>query len=274
MNISNTNTCLILTVDGKNCKNNQLLDGEVKFTDYRNYEQESINCIKSWRENAGWLKDIEIYIHSPTEDIEDTTKAIYRCYGVNYIYEPIEDMEQFDYGFMNVHYSGRYFEETLDFEYFIHIDLDMEILKEIPQQYFDNIQTDVAVGAYLPRDYIHQRDVMYTKDKDILINTDFIISKSSSNFYKTYINEAENFNKEIEYLKSSDNFRTYYIEEYIADKIVKENNITMLYDYEQGEGYTEYISTDCTFFWHEHLKSKPNIELIKQKIKVKNEIQK
>jgi len=257
MNISSTNTALILTVDSKDCNNNKRQDETQEFYDYRDYEQESIDCVKAWRKNAGWLKDIEIWIHSPQNDVDAQTVSEYNKLSINFVNEKL-DMIESSYGFFNVHYSGQWMEENLPshIENTIHIDLDMEILREIPLHVF---QTDakVLLGGYFENDAKHQRKPIFD---GILSNTGFIVADRQFKFYEKILNEIKSF-KVIG--------REYDIEEYCADKMASESEeIEIVNGYEQGEGYS--VSEDLTnvWFWHEHKTEKRDHNLMMQKLKL------
>ena len=53
----------VIEGDNNNINNNS---GNVKVP--RMYEQEAIKCFTEWRNNAGWLKDIEIVCYCPTNN--------------------------------------------------------------------------------------------------------------------------------------------------------------------------------------------------------------
>lgn len=262
MNISTINTALILTVDSKECKNNKRQDETLEFHDYRNYEQESINCVKAWRKNAGWLKDIDIWIHSPMNDVDAQTISEYNKLGVTFVDEKVE-MFQSAYGFFNVHYSGQWMEENLPskYQYTLHIDVDMEILREIPRHIFET-DANVLLGGYFLEDYKHQREPLFFRDKEpMLTNTGFIIADRDFKFYEKIVKEIEVF--EIY-------GREYDVEEYCSDKLAAEysKHIDVVYGYEQGEGYLESNDLSNVWFWHEHLAKKRDHNLMIQKLKL------
>lgn len=250
---------LILTVEGKEAINNKLKDFNLKVNEERDFESESIDCIKAWRKNGGWLKDIPIYVHCPSKDIEFKTKEEYRKYNVTYIHHDISDISQFEYGFINVHYSGQLFSKLLKEDILIHIDLDMELLRPLDLTFFDPILKNgysAIIGGYHKRDYFSQRVPIFG---ETILNTDLIITTNSFTFelYSTIINNCKNLNTDYNQLLGK-TFRIYDIEEYgadqsyyqLKDKIFIRNDIV----YEQGEGYS--FLNIVPFFWHEHKSKK------------------
>ena len=257
MNISNTNCCLILAVDGENCLNNTVQEMG------RDYEQESINCIGYWRERAGWLKHIPIIVHSPANPIKQETIEEYERLGVTYIHHQME-MVDHGYGFYNVHYSGKYMEEILPekYKYTIHIDLDMELLREIPKSLFET-DAKVLVGGYNKEDYEVQRKPLHKKDGvPIITNTDFIVCDRGFGFYHKIVELMENFDYSVI-------DREYDMEEYCSDELVSlYDEIQPVIGYEQGEGYHYQYTHDNCYFWHEHIGSKTDYKLKLHKHKV------
>ena len=267
-NINNTTFALILTVENKksinNINNNSLEE--------RDFEKESIRCIKNWRLNGGWLKNIPIYIHCPSFELSKETTQHYNDYNAVLLYNYIEDIYKYDYGFINVHYSGKYFSSILKEDILIHIDLDMELLRPLSIDFFDpilNNNFEVMVGGYSNIDYKNQRKPLFGK---VLLNTDIIISKNifSNTLYNTIINCCDFINNNQDILKSNNLFRIYDIEEYGADLAytLLYDNIFILHDYEQGEGYYDNNLKNIPYFWHEHITTKLNTELFLQKRKI------
>lgn len=281
MNILNTKTfALILTVENKNAINNQLTTLNNKVPEARDFEKESINCIKAWRKNGGWLKDIPIYIHCPSGDISIETKELYNIYKVNFIHHVISEINNFEYGFINVHYSGLYLSSIIKEDILIHIDLDMELLRPLDINFFDPILKNnykAIIGGYQKEDYINQRIPIYG---DTLLNTDLIITVNnySEMIYETIINNCIYLNKNNSEIYSN-KFRIYDIEEYGADKSYYQlKEYIFIRDdliYEQGEGYHFFKDPqNLPYFWHEHLKRTINKNLLMQKIKLLKSIKK
>ena len=269
MNINKENTCLILTVDTLDCRINQN-DSTIK----RDFEKESISCVTYWRQRGGFLADIPIHVLSLSpNDIGLETLTAYDELNVTYEHLPEigQSIGEDDLGFMKVHYSGRHFEQTLSdkFDYFIHIDLDMELLREIPSSYYQALTGEVSLGSYTAEDAVEaSREVFYFRGEEpVRCNTDFIISKSNSNFYHKYVYLFENFSSEDRSLLTADghakNF--YYLEEFVGDKLVVENDdYSLLTNYQMGEGYDFYSKIEdvsTIFFWHMH-KNQPLDQIV------------
>lgn len=267
--IDSKNYALILTVENENSINNRRAKETEEF-EFRYYEEESINCVSSWRKNAGWLKDIDIFILCPTEDVSEKTKVEYQKYNVNYINETPKEFKEYDYGFANVHFAGLYFESILKHKILIHIDLDMEILREIPVSFFDDIFNNKVkgyVGGYQDEDYSSQRPLKFSNK---LLNTDFIVSVNdgSYSFYSDVIKGMEYVSNYFKEFVKNDELRVYDIEEYGADYAYNDDTIKLLIGYEQGEGYHFNIDLPEVYFWHEHKKEKISNVLILNKTKL------
>lgn len=257
---------LILTIEGPKAKNN--LNNKLYIKEARDYLKESVQCIKYWRKNAGQLKDIDIHINCPSEDIDELYKQFYKEFNVIYHNVKFNRNLDTDYGFINVHYSGQYFSEILDYDYFIHVDVDMYILKPIPEEYLNLLNTyDCLIGGYDEENSKLQRDKIIT---DELINTDFIITtkKFGQVLYSDIIKNYFDIYNNLTYYKIK---REYDIEEYAADLTCKNfrKNIHIFNDviYELGEGYIFHENIN-PIFWHEHLYKQPNEKLLKQKINI------
>lgn len=284
-NIDELKFVLILTVEGKDSINNKLTDFNLKVKEPRNFEQESINSIKAWRKKGGILKDIPIFVHCPSLDISQETKEEYTKLNVFYLHYPMNDINDFDYGFINVHYSGKLFSDIIDADIFIHIDLDMELLQPLPLSVFDPILKDnkgAIIGGYQPEDYIDQRTPLFGPS---ILNTDFIITTKQfgKTLYNSIIDDCIylNNNRDILQNGTEKEFRIYDIEEYGADLTYskfKDFIFIITEDlYEQGEGYYNNTTKNLPYFWHEHITKHLNKEFFLQKrsiiklIEAKNE---
>lgn len=259
---------LILCVENENSINNRNTD-----LPFRYFEKESINCIKKWRENAGWLKNIPIYIMSPTEDVSQHTKDEYIKLNAIYLNKKLEVFKEHTHGFFNVHYAGNYFESLPELQDYclIHIDLDMEILRDLPKNYFDDLWNNkyqAFCGGYLEEDYKNQRKPLYSTK---LTNTDFIVSiPSKFMFYKEMINCINYVDDDYDKFVQQ-GYREYDREEYSSDYLISKNNVKLIIGYEQGEGYS-HNNNKNVYFWHEHYYDKPNVKLKLQKRKLLKDI--
>jgi len=253
---------LITAIENINNKNNK--NGDFKFK--RNYEEEAIKCFKNWRKKAEWLKDIPIYTMCATENfISNETIEELKKLNVKYIEKKLPETDLYNNGFLHVYSVGKYLEENLDEDIFIHIDLDMNLFKELPKDLFNIKNYDVICGAYDKSSLKYQRN-NFGKE---IFDTGFIISQRKSLFYTKFMNGLLNFLNNIDekyklILKERKNLplNNYDIEEYYFDKIYHENTFNLkikpVKNYQLGEGYPsidEYNDNELEniYFWHEHL---------------------
>lgn len=259
---------LILTVE-----NEQAINNKNTNLPHRYFEKESVNCIKKWRENAGWLKDIKIIVVNPTGDVNDETKECYKKYDVTYLMVRPTIFKEHQHGFFNVHYVGAHLETFYELQdvCLIHIDLDMEILKPLPKDFFDDLWNDKKLaycGAYSKIDFENQRNPLYSTE---LSNTDFIVNiPSKFKFYHEMLNSIEFIDSDYNKYLVDSKYREYDREEYSSDHLINKFNIKLIKDYEQGEGYR--VQNKDVFFWHEHFYETQNIKLKIQKVKLIKEI--
>lgn len=246
--------------DPKSLSNGSYTDGNI-----REYYQECIRCIKSWRINGGWLKDIFVIIdyigESLTQEQEDELISLNKVS----IFSP-EDNKK-DNGFFDVHYSGKRIRDlNLDGVITIHIDLDMILLREIPVNFFNPlIEKDLIIGGYNIEDYAQQRKPLFG---DRIFNTNLIITKSKEysffDFYEEMIKEYENYMGKL----------NYYSEETLVEKVLLNQEFNYLEQtyYEMGEGYANNLETlPDIYFWEEHIYRNPtnNVDLKLTLYKVK-----
>lgn len=149
----------------------------------RPLEEESLKCYESWRRLGGQWKDIHIYAICNTGNppCEDTMKE-YRKLGVTFVDNYQEISKAFPVGWFNVPLSGRWAEEKLDYDVFIHTDLDMVLLKEpdeeliIPQApyvkcavYSENFPDDMQIVPEYKKLFVtcfissHRKSWFYTR---------------------------------------------------------------------------------------------------------------
>ena len=241
--------------------NNNINNNTGNVTTPRLYEQEAIKCFTNWREKAGNLKDIKIICYAPSKNLpsEDTINALKKL-NVTYIENYLKESERMEIGFFLVPLVGYKLEQEYPNDLLIHIDLDMNIIKPIPNKYFDN---KIYIGQY---DNISALSQRRNVDWENPLDTGFTISPSSSNFYKVFWEEFSDlyFNKKYKYEESwlcqnAEN-GVYFLEEYVADKLYNLEilPINPIQFYQVGEGYVEVsdITDDelnKVLFWHEHL---------------------
>lgn len=172
-----------------------VLDGNDNIGDYNgkygagrrsfNYESEAIKCVKSWRENAGWLNQIKIICFRPTDkEISKETLKILKSYDVNCDYTYTIDRNKYPCGYWNVPFAGSLLEESnINEKYIIHIDLDMFLMREIPSDFLiphHQSIAKIAINEHRPTD---QPNVNFNPIYEFEINTGFIVSKTEHYFY-------------------------------------------------------------------------------------------
>ena len=238
--------------DPKSLNNGSDTDGNI-----REYYQECIRCIKSWRINGGWLKDIFVIIDYIGESLTQEQKDELISLNKVSIFSPEENEK--DNNFFDVHYSGKRIRDlNLDGVITIHIDLDMILLREIPVNFFSPlIEKDLIIGGYNIEDYEYQRKPLFGNR---IFNTNLIITKSKEysflDFYKEMIKEYTSYPDKTDY----------YIDETLVEKVLLNQEFNYLEQtyYEMGEGYTNNLDAlPDIYFWEEHIYRTPtnNVDL-------------
>ena len=238
--------------DPKSLSNGSDTDGNI-----REYYQECIRCIRSWRINGGWLKDIFVMIdyigESLTQDQKDEMVSLDKV--SIFSSEDNKKDNKKDNGFFDVHYSGKRMRDlNLDGVITIHIDLDMILLREIPINFFNPLlKKDLIIGGYNIEDYALQRKPIFG---DRIFNTNLVITKnkeySSFDFYEEMIKGYKKIR--------SENKLNYYSEETLVEKVLlnKEGKYSEQTNYEMGEGYANNLDTlPNIYFWEEHIYRNP-----------------
>lgn len=199
MGFSANDFVLFLVLDGK--ENNGDFNGKYG-SGIRgfNYESESIKCVKAWRDKAGWLKDIRIVCFTPTDrEISDITLTTLKEYGVDCDYLYSINRIKYPCGYWNVPYAGAQFENNRTKEkYIIHIDLDMFLIREIPCEYLIPSQESFAKIAINEHRPTNQPNVNFKRIYPFEINTGFIVSKSTDNFYTLWWRHLKNISRELD----------------------------------------------------------------------------
>lgn len=264
------NIALITTIEGDLRDINTLKQGY-----RRQYEQEAIQCFTEWRKNAGWLKDIPIYTIALTKNtVSDQTKAIFNELNVTYIESYHPETEQYNNGYWNIPLSGKYFEEHLTEDVLIKIDLDMYLIRPLPEELFalpDNIP---IVGRYDELSAKHNTNKLTFPERyGQPWDTGLVITKRVAGFYtkfyetlKTITSEYENGTFEQKYglhIKHSNDDRGVdygAIEEFAVSVMYTDLGVrlTEINKYNLGEFYAPIeIYTDeevpQIYFFHEHI---------------------
>jgi hypothetical protein len=269
---------LVAAIEG----NNRNLNNQLNIVQFeRKFEDEAILCFEAWRKNGGWLKDIPIYVLCPThntisQDTIDQLKAI----NVEYIEEYHPVTETFTSGFLNIPYVGMLFEQRLDVDVLIKIDLDMNLIQPLPEALVNCGQT--VCGQY--DDYCTKQQRTLEPGWDNPFDTGFMITRKDSGFYQRWwkgVAEILNGAHDPDWLAVRAQTGEYYLEEYIVDKIYHEDTgaIRPVQKYQIGEWYTPVAKfTDDelknVYFWHEHLISDPKYNKIREKVEYFNRMRK
>lgn len=261
---------LITAIEGND--NNLNNDRGIESKCERLFETEAIKCFESWRKNGGWLKDINIYAFCPTHNtISDQTKNRFKELNVTYIEEYQEITETFISGFLNVPLVGMILEERLDEDVFINIDLDMNLIKPLPEELV-NSETMIC-GQY--DDYCTAQQRTVTDGWVNPFDTGFKITRRKIGFYKTFFNEINRTlqSDDPEWEKVRAVSGDYYLEEYVMDKMYNNKlwEITPIQKYQIGEWYTPVSmlsdqELENVYFWHEHIVHDPIYDKTREKI--------
>lgn len=256
------NIALITMIESNT--NNLNEDRGIKFVEKRLYEDEAILCFQNWRERAGWLKDIPIYVYCPTMNrVSEETKKKFEELKVNYIENYLVETESFFTGFFNVPLCGMKFEEMLSEDIFIHIDLDMNLIKPLPQELVLQVASKefVLVGQYDNESAKYQRKIGV--DWDNPMDTGFIISHRESGFYKFFYHQLMDLaatKGDARWKENCGDSPLYFLEEYVIDRAYNEKEfpIKPIQKYQIGEGYAKVATFSDeelrkVYFWHEHI---------------------
>jgi hypothetical protein len=265
----------VIEGDNNNINNNS---GNVKVP--RMYEQEAIKCFQQWRQNAGSLKDVDIICYAPTKNLPSADTILkLKELNVTYVENYLPVSEQLEYGFFLIPFVGKILEEWYFNDTLIHIDLDMNIIKPIPERYFDG---NVYVGQYDDVSSLSQRNLDKWENP---LDTGFTISPPSSKFYTIFCDEFSKlyFDKSYEHEQDwlDQDASLFFLEEYVADKMLNNKRLEMktIKHYQLGEGYSpvsEFSDEQLkeVIFWHEHLFVEETDEWAKTKIRQKIEFNK
>jgi hypothetical protein len=270
---------LIAAIEGdrKNLNNSKQI---VQFD--RLYESEAIVCFEHWRKNGGWLKDIPIFVLCPTHNVaSQETVAKLQTLGVEYIQEYHLITETFTSGFLNIPYVGKIFEERLNADVLVKIDLDMNLIQPLPREIVDCGR--VVCGQY--DDYSTRLQRTLESGWCNPFDTGFMIAPRTSGFYGRWWNEVEsilnNPDCDAEWLKVRAQTGEYYLEEYVVDKLFHADPTILrpIQRYQIGEWYTpvkEFSDRELleVYFWHEHLNHDPAYDKIRQKVEYFNRMRK
>lgn len=233
----------------------------------RFFEDEAVRCITSWRRNGGWLKDIKIYALNATGvEIQQKTLDRLQQLAVICIDDYQETTRSFSSPFLIEPFCGYYFEslKPIDEKILIKTDLDMQLLKPLPQDLLEIAQSKVVIGQYDVESSKDQRGVQFCNSKHHLpFDTNLIITNRDLSFYKRYFECAVGklLADLSQWKELQKQFGSYYIEEFAIDWLAATEFSDLLHPithYQYGEGYASIDTfTDDEIqkilFLHEHI---------------------
>lgn len=241
------NIALITVIEG-NFNNINFDENKIRL-----YELEALKCFKYWRKNAGCLKNIDIYCICVTDNQpSEKTISKFKKLGVNYIHEYSPITSKFENGFWNKPLGCSILENKLNYDYFIHIDLDMYIIKELKTDIYRN-----SCLIYDKLDSIEERQLL---NNTHTFNTCFMTSIKDDKIFTNWLNillDIEKYNLNEHYSSITKD----KLEEAAFDMLYysNKNNIKLVSDIMFGETYTplnKMKTTNKISFHHYHLYNK------------------
>lgn len=230
------------------------------------YEQEAIRCFKSFRKNAGSIKDIPIYCLCPTnKPISQKTLKELKSLDVIYIEDENKDVSDSDIIFISIPYTGYYFEKLkpLKEKYHLRIDLDFEIRKPFDMSIFDKSTIDeyTLIGLDDSSFENHNKELSRISYESSHFDTGFVLTNRHNGFYEKFYNLCLNRKpfKEQTWLniqKQMGSGSKFFEEEFVVD-YMKRYDIANIKGYPISSYELEHINTkDTAFVYHEHIKLK------------------
>lgn len=256
------NTALVLVIENseENIGVGELYDNlEPQRRGKEPLEEEAILCVESWRKNAGLFKDIPIFVICPSKKTpkKKTIKDLVKL-NCTYLEKYFPETDDFECGYWNVPLACSWFEAYCPFQYMMHIDLDMKVLKPLDNigwAFFENPHTQAIVGVIPEND----KKAFHPFNIEFNFETNMILARTSEQFYSfwwRFVKEIEDRIKsgkmEIPERFLSD------IEEYAVDMMYWNDwDIEPLKYYQVGTRYrtddipTQYL--EKIYFHHNHI---------------------
>jgi hypothetical protein len=151
-------------------------------------EEDAAECFYAWRKRGGKLKDIPFYCICPSKKYpKQKTKDIMKENDIIYIEEYMPKVEEFTCGFWNVIEVGKWCENNLEEDLFIHIDLDMNLIKEPPIDLFAFDSEKYIAKIGIINETFWARDI--NPDYKTNFETCFVNSWKNSGFYHIWYDE-------------------------------------------------------------------------------------
>lgn len=162
----------------------------------RPLEEEAIRCFQSWRSPLGnMFRDIPIYAICMTGNTP-SKKTLEEFKKLNVTYTEVynEDTKKFPAGWWSTPLIGKWAEENLDEDLFIHTDLDMILLRKA-SSYLTQFNTgyEIKCSVYsenFPDDY------QIVPEWKKLFVTSFCCSTKQSKFYTKWYNKMMELNEQ------------------------------------------------------------------------------
>lgn len=209
-------------------------------------EEEAIECVKSWRK---YYPNLNIYCICPSRRLpQNKTIDKLKEYNVTYIEKYFKETKNFTCGYWNVPLACDWLESQLNEDILIHTDLDMKLIKPIPDKLFNSSLTIVGALPDEDRKDIHiYPDILYHHESN------FIISKREDCFYNTWLKELRN----LETVYTNKTWERYSeLEEFAIDSLYKSGIIKTIQYYQIGPRYKARDipddNLDQIYFIHRH----------------------
>lgn len=223
----------------------------------RLFEKEAIRCFTHWRKNGGVLSNIDIYTVCITKNtISNSTKEKLKELNVTYIESYHPETENFDCGFYNKPLGCKYFEDILEHDFLIHIDLDMYLMTE-PKFEWKN-----SCMIYDKKQILSERIHLDNSVIDTF-NTCFMLMKREDKIFDKWWNKLKSmdlhYKKEKKYYESNyKNLEYRKLEELSFDVLSKEISIHNISNCIFGETYTKLSDMSVEelekiYFHHFHI---------------------
>jgi hypothetical protein len=243
--------CLITPLD----RNKTVVD-EFGKTQARYYEDEAVRLVKYWRRRGGDLACIPIYAYEFQErKIQERTRDELIQMGTTIV----PAMSLGNSGFNLEPYVGSLWEDgDTKEDIAIKVDLDMVLLKPIPDEILEKAVDHVVIGQYDEKSSKTQRTVT---NGNLPLDTNFIISSKKSGFYKDYFRKCVDplTLEGNEYKATREKYGDYFLDEHVVDLMFSEGKFKFLpvQYYQYGDGYphiSEYTDEEVRkmFFLHRH----------------------
>lgn len=226
----------------------------------KNLEEEAIKCVKSWRKYGGNLKDIDIIAMCCTNNppSQNTIKALQEL-GVNYIHKYYPITDGFPAGWWSVPLVGKIVENMMDYDFLIHIDLDITLIRELDERIFWHSSiSDFAKCAVYSKEF--PDDEKYIKCVEKTFVTCIISSWTSNMFYTKWFDTMMDIWSK--WILEEDTWWNYCnIEEHAVDYIyhkynmhivpIKKSQIGNDQGYDTLDSFTD-DELDKIYFLHNH----------------------